>query len=141
MTCPKLCQRKETILITIVSIVLFISAASNLYAATVKGWGEQVVGGDPSGGFVKVSAGGSHSLALKQDGSIVAWGYNWKGQCSIPSPNSGFIAISAGGFHSLALKQDGSIIAWGNKDSGQCKSLRPIAVLSLSPQAVTIPSA
>ena len=43
---------------------------------------------------------------LKQDGSIVAWGWDYFGQCNIPSPNSGFIAISAGRCHSVALRAD-----------------------------------
>ena len=34
----------------------------------------------PNTGFVAVAAGGSHSLGLKEDGSIVAWGRNDEGQ-------------------------------------------------------------
>ena len=88
-------------------------------------------------GFIAITAGEYHSLGLKQDGSIVAWGSNcdrwgnYTGQCNIPSPNSGFIAISAGEYHSLGLKQDSSIVAWGsNYDwygnySGQCNIPSP----------------
>jgi hypothetical protein len=65
-------------------------------------------------------AGGYHSLGLKADGSIIAWGYNYHGQCSVPSPNTGFVAIAAGYAHSLGLKSDGSIVAWGYNGSGQC---------------------
>ena len=60
-----------------------------------------------------------HSLGLKQDGSIVAWGDNWYGQCNVPEPNTGFTAIAAGGYHSLGLKQDGSIVAWGRNTYGE----------------------
>jgi len=70
-------------------------------------------------GFIAITAGEYHSLGLKQDGSIVAWGDNSSGHCNIPSPNSGFIAISAGDEHSLGLKQDGSIVAWGAGQPGQ----------------------
>ena len=57
----------------------------------------------PNTGFVAIAAGASHSLGLKADGSIVAWGSNASGQRIIPSPNTGFTAIAAGDFHSLAL--------------------------------------
>ena len=69
---------------------------------------------------VSVAAGWSHSLGLKTDGSIVAWGYNNYGQCNIPSPNTGFTAVAAGYIHSLGLKEDGSIVAWGYDYWGQC---------------------
>jgi hypothetical protein len=74
----------------------------------------------PNTGFIVISAGAYHSLGLKQDGSIVAWGYNSSGQCNMPSPNTGFVAVAAGMGHSLGLKQDGSIVAWGLNDFGQC---------------------
>ena len=62
----------------------------------------------PSGlsGVTAIAAGGSHSLALKGDGSVVAWGCGGGsdfGQCSVPSDLSGVTAISAGYSHSLAL--------------------------------------
>ena len=53
-------------------------------------------------------AGGYHSLALKADGIVVAWGDNDDGQCTVPAAaQSGVIAVAAGGNHSLALKADG----------------------------------
>ena len=77
-------------------------------------------------GVTAIAAGGYHSLALKTDGSVVAWGcggfVNW-GQCTIPAAvASGVTAIAAGYYHSLALKQDGSVVAWGCGigDAGQC---------------------
>ncbi|HOL78054.1 MAG TPA: hypothetical protein PKY35_13595, partial [Candidatus Hydrogenedentes bacterium] len=66
------------------------------------------------------AAGYAHSLGLKQDGSVVAWGRNNEGQCDVPSPNTGFVAIAAGYAHSLGLKQDGSVVAWGRNNEGQC---------------------
>jgi len=79
----------------------------------------------PNSGFVAVAAGYYHSLGLKADGSIVAWGLNDYGQCNIPEPNSGFIAVAAGDYHSLGLKADGSIVAWGLNDKGQCNLPSP----------------
>ncbi|MEK7993664.1 MAG: RCC1 domain-containing protein, partial [Planctomycetota bacterium] len=73
-------------------------------ANSVVGWGDQVVGVDLSNGFVEVAAGARHSLGLKQDGSIAAWGYNGYGQCTVPSPNGDFIAIEVGTFHCLTAR-------------------------------------
>lgn len=66
-----------------------------------------------------VAAGGLFSLALKCDGTIVAWGDNSFGQSEVPANLSNVVAIAAGGAHGLALKSDGSVIAWGNNDSHQ----------------------
>lgn len=68
----------------------------------------------PDTGFVAVAAGPSHSLALRSNGSIAAWGLNDYGQCNVPSPNRDFIAVAGGWWHSLGLKSNGTIVAWGN---------------------------
>jgi len=78
---------------------LFLSHAAS--AGSIVGWGEQVVGVDLSRGFTAISTGWYHSLGLKADGSLVAWGDNKYGQCEVPSLNSGFISVAAGGNHSL----------------------------------------
>ena len=67
-----------------------------------------------------VEAGGIHSLAIKTDGSLWAWGSNFLGQLGDGTNESrtrpvkimdDVIAISAGYYHTLALKSDGSL--WG----------------------------
>jgi hypothetical protein len=75
-----------------------------------------VIGSNPQ---AAIAGGGGHSLGLKSDGSIVAWGSNEVGQISVPSPNTDFAAVTAGGNHSLGLKSDGSILAWGHNDYDQ----------------------
>jgi hypothetical protein len=42
-------------------------------------------------------------LALKSDGTVVAWGNNGSGQASVPPGLADVIAVSAGAYHSLAL--------------------------------------
>ncbi|MEK3868816.1 immunoglobulin-like domain-containing protein [Paenibacillus sp. FSL M7-0831] len=69
--------------------------------------------------YVKVSGGLGHSLALKSNGTVVAWGYNNFGQLNVPAGLDGVTSIAAGYYHSLALKSDGSIVAWGYNNSGQ----------------------
>ena len=94
-----------------------------------------------------IAAGFFHSLALKADGSVWAWGYNGSGQLGDGSkiervapvevlpPGSGVIQIAAGKIYSLALKADGSVWAWGNNAWGQMgdgtkiNRLSPISVL------------
>ena len=70
-----------------------------------------------------LQAGSYHSLALKYDGTVVAWGDDSAGQTNVPAGLSNVVAIAAGGFHSLALKTDGSVVAWGD-DSASSPSCR-----------------
>ena len=77
-----------------------------------------------------VAAGSQHSLALKADGTVWAWGWGEFGQLGDGSatdrwmpvqvgPLAGVIAIAAGAAHCLALKDDGTVWAWGANRSGQ----------------------
>jgi hypothetical protein len=50
-----------------------------------------------------IGGGWAHSLALKSDGTVVAWGDNSAGQSTVPGGLSIVLAIAAGGYHSMAL--------------------------------------
>ena len=80
-------------------------------------------------GITAIAAGQYYSLALKGDGTVVAWGcgiLRLEGACGVPSDLSGVTRIAAGGSHALALKADGTVVAWGKSctdvytNFGQC---------------------
>jgi hypothetical protein len=52
---------------------------------------------------VAITAGSWHSLALKSDGTVVAWGSNEHGERIVPSDLSSAIAVAAGYDHGLSL--------------------------------------
>lgn len=68
---------------------------------------------------ISVVGGGFHTLALKSDGTVVAWGMNTTGQIDVPVGLNHVTAISAGLYHSVALKIDGSVVSWGGNSLGQ----------------------
>jgi len=80
--------------------------------------------------IIDVSAGDEHSLALREDGSVWAWGANDRGQLGSSDRAQhdsalrvdaiqDVVAIAAGGSHSVALLRDGSVWAWGSNDRGE----------------------
>jgi alpha-tubulin suppressor-like RCC1 family protein len=101
---------------------------------------------------IAITAGYEHSLALRADGTVWAWGVNTDGtlgttsadQCGrisnpyacakSPAQIAGLTsvaAITAGhGYHSLALRDDGTVWAWGRGTEGQLGAV-PNAVCDL----------
>ena len=80
--------------------------------------------------MVGLAGGDSHSLALKADGTVRSWGYNFNGRLgngtttdsSTPVTVSGLtdvVGLAGGRNHSLALKADGTVRSWGDNTSGQ----------------------
>lgn len=78
-----------------------------------------------------VSSGeGGHTAAIKQDGTLWAWGWNNYGQLGdgtnidklVPTQigtATNWQSVSVGYQYTLAIKQDGTLWAWGANNSGQ----------------------
>ena len=70
--------------------------------------------------FTAISAGYYHSLALKSNGRVVAWGSNANYRSTVPfAALTGVTAIAAGGYQSMALKSNGTVVAWGANSYGE----------------------
>jgi alpha-tubulin suppressor-like RCC1 family protein len=86
------------------------------------------------GGFTdwcQVSAGGSHNLGLRSNGTIWAWGDNSEGQLgngtatarsspvSVVGGFTDWCQVSVGCRHSLGVRTNGTAWAWGNNGQGR----------------------
>ncbi len=69
-------------------------------------------------GIIALAAGDQHALALKADGTVVAWGAQAAGQIAVPSGLSNVVALAAGGHVSGAVRSDGTVVLWGDTTSG-----------------------
>ncbi len=99
--------------------------------------------------FVVLSTSGTHSLGIKSDGTLWAWGTNNYGQFGTGNTSSSVIPVqvgnatdwvnvACGGYFSIALKGNGSVWSWGRNDQGQLGdgtttlSLSPVTVIGLT---------
>jgi len=140
--------------------IIAISAGGNFTTAlrsdgTVWAWGsgnmgqrgDGVSGGtDTSAGvpvqvqginnIIAISSGSEHTLALRSNGTVWAWGNNGSGQVDSSLSRSGgenrlittpvqvqglndITAIAAGRTHSMALRSDGTVWSWGQSNGGR----------------------
>jgi alpha-tubulin suppressor-like RCC1 family protein len=98
--------------------------------------GNEVVEYKPWAEVIAVAAGSRHSMALRADGTVWAWGANEKGQLGDGTTTDwhipvavlgvedsraldGIIALAAGSSYSVALRADGTVWAWGANEKGQ----------------------
>ena len=83
-----------------------------------------------SGCWQSISAGYNHSLGIKTDGTLWAWGMNDNNQLGdgtttnrqVPTQigtNTNWKKVVAGIYYSMGIKTNGTLWAWGNNASGQ----------------------
>lgn len=97
---------------------------------------DQIFPPDGASGWVRMSVGYGHVLALATDGNLYSWGYNWDGilgagafdiqnetkepeKVSFPPGVTAWMDVFAAASHSLAIGNDCRLYAWGSNDSGQ----------------------
>lgn len=87
------------------------------------------------GDVIQIQAGDRHAVALRQDGSVYAWGWRDHGEVGDGKPTGlrpvsasgpvrvpgleGITQIAAGPTHTLALRKDGHVLAWGSNSDGE----------------------
>ncbi|MDR2571692.1 MAG: hypothetical protein LBD23_15555 [Oscillospiraceae bacterium] len=79
--------------------------------------------------IVSVSAGYCHTMALKANGDLFAWGSNQYGQLGVGASKmllrkpriimSNVVSVSTGYNYTMAIRDDNSLWAWGNNEFGQ----------------------
>jgi alpha-tubulin suppressor-like RCC1 family protein len=99
-------------------------------------WGDNTLSGlgrvgeaPPLLSWTAVSSGARHTLAIRSDALLFAWGFNQHGELGdetnsgrsspVQIGTSSWTAVSAGHKHSLAIRSDGKLFAWGRNDYGQ----------------------
>lgn len=104
-------------------------------AGQIKGWGQDkfaTISGAPAGtDFVQVDATNGTGLALKDDGTIVAWAKNWDGivtnapivNAIVGAAGGTIVDIAGGSGHAMVLTDYGDVIAWGWNHKAQCGGL------------------
>lgn len=127
---------------------LGVPGASNYRSSPIQ------VGSDTDWSFVAVGSG--HTMAIKTNGTLWAWGYNNYGQLGVgdlldrSSPvqvgtDTDWASVAAGtgdttsftsgttidpGGHTMAVKTNGTLWGWGKRNFGQTASLKAIQAFS-----------
>jgi alpha-tubulin suppressor-like RCC1 family protein len=80
--------------------------------------------------WMSVSAGDNHTMGIRSDGTLWAWGSNSNGQLGDGTQTNqsspvqigtatNWVSVSAGGVHTMGLRSDGTLWAWGSNSSGR----------------------
>ncbi|QKG54960.1 RCC1 domain-containing protein [Hymenobacter sp. BRD67] len=113
----------------ITGVVVPAGARSGPVLATTP-LGTSLVGSVLFSRATSLAVGGYHTVAVRADGSLWAWGRNDAGQLGLGSTSdqtspqrvgtaTNWTSVAAGITHTLAVRADGSLWAWGRNDAGQ----------------------
>jgi len=80
--------------------------------------------------WAQVAAGGYHTVAIRTDGTLWAWGGNLHGQLGLPGIgeraeptqvgwDTNWASVATRSLHTVAIRKDGTLWAWGTNDDGQ----------------------
>lgn len=94
-----------------------VTATARVDVSGVLAWGGNIYGQanvPPEIDATAVAGGIGHSLALRPNGTVAAWGRYATIITNVPASATNVLQISAGPSHSLALKSDGKVLSWGS---------------------------
>jgi alpha-tubulin suppressor-like RCC1 family protein len=86
---------------------------------------------------IAISAGPGSSLALRADGTALAWGHYQNGETNIPPGLSNLVEIVAGPGYNLALRADGKVIGFGNVSTDSLNGLSKIVSMEADNSGAT----
>ncbi|MEA4870555.1 MAG: hypothetical protein VB062_07985 [Christensenella sp.] len=66
-----------------------------------------------------IATGYKHTVARKEDGTVLATGSNLSGQCNT-AEWADIVSVAAGAYHTVGLRADGTVVATGMNTYGQC---------------------
>jgi len=95
------------------------------------------------GPFVNINSTAHFNIAIKENGSLWAWGMNTNKEvgkyfnntipvCLDSAHYGKWTSISAGFNHSIAMKEDSTIWGWGKNAAGQLLGINPVEVDTLT---------
>jgi alpha-tubulin suppressor-like RCC1 family protein len=121
------CISFDLVTIEVIFLILFGLIVTSYAVVPKISWGADCT---VENKWVFTAAGKSHSLSIKSNGTLWAWGGNKYGQlgdgtaAERHSPiqtgmEDNWTKVVAGYFHSIALKSDGTLWTWGLNEYGQ----------------------
>ena len=97
---------KAVLALALLAVVAVAVAATVMFLKA----GEGKVAQETLRSLETVSAGGTHTVGLRLDGTVAATGGNDFGQCDVENWTN-IVAVSAGGNHTVGLRSDGTVVA------------------------------